>query len=260
MALLQRHLTALAAFVTGLTVPGVTSFAQSAPPPVMFRTLAVGNSAAVANLFYESKGRSVPLLAGSLNLSPFYPAPDDGHLVIYRELPAIPPETKPRKLVVAETRLVPTGPSLVMLAATIQAGSPGVTALTVNDAWDAQPADTVRVFNFSRRRTAIQLESATVELATAQSRVLPLAPDSRIADLKIAVWEKEAWQLESANPPAIIPRTRLVIVITDLEPTPQNPRPTEVNVFGIYDTNPPAAPKKDFSTVRTSSKPPRPAT
>lgn len=253
MAYPKRHLTRRTASFAFFFWLSACAFAQSAPP-VTFRTLAAGNSPALTGLFYESQGRSVPIQAGPLNLSPAYPAPDGGRLVVYREIPPVPPETNPKRIVVAETTLGKEGPCLVVLAATASK----VAAVTFDDSWASQSEDSVRILNFSRRRTAIQLESNTAELNPAQDQVLPLRPGSHIADLKIAVLENNDWLLASNSPPAIIPRTRLIILITDMPPTPENPRPAEVDIWGVYDSSPPPRPAQD-SAARASAKPARPA-
>lgn len=252
MALPNRYLTALvastlsvllinAAFTQVAHAQPDSSANAAAPSPVTFRTLAVGNPAGVEKLLYESQGKSVPLQANTLDLSPAYFAPPGGRVALYRETPAVPPETKPRKVPIAEAQLGATGQYLLLLAA---ANGGKVTPLAIDDSWSAQPPETLRVFNFSRRRVAIQIGNEASELTTSQSIVAPFPKNSRIVDLKVAVWEKNEWLLASNNPPALIPRTRLILVITDMAPSPENPRPVEVDINGVYDTRPPPEPAK----------------
>lgn len=258
MAITQRHLITLAVLllcglVSSTPLRGQTGTAE----PIQFRTLAIGNPEALSGLFYEHKGRPVPVRAGSTSLSPAYVCPPGGHLVLYREIPATTPDGAPQRVRMAEADFGDQGPYLLVLAAkSSTAGSvtPGVLALPFNDSWETHPAESVRIFNFSRRRTAIRSEADTVELATTESRVTSFPLNARIFDLKVAVWENGAWMLASSNPPAIIPRTRLLMVITDTPPSPYNPHPVEVDINAIYDDNPPPAPMKSVLAMQTATR------
>ena len=125
-------------------------------------------------------------------------------------------------------------------------------ALPISDSWDTHPVESLRIFNFSRRRAAIQIDTETVELATAQSHVAPFPKNAHIFELKVAILGTDKWMLASSNPPAIIPHTRLIIVITDMAPTPTNPHPTEVDINAVYDDSPPQEPKKSIQLTQTA--------
>lgn len=246
MAILQRHLSLLSVALFGLFVLPAKSQDQSETAvPVVFRTLAVGNATAVSGLFYDYKGKSVPVPVDGMSLSAPLSSPPSGRIALYRQLPPLKPGDPLRRVPVAEAQLGKNGPYLLLLTSAADPttrGAIGVSALPISDSWDAHPVETVRIFNFSRRRAAIQLDSDTTELATTQSHVTPFPKNTRIVDMKVAIFEKNAWMLTSSNPPAIIPRTRLIVVITDMEPTPENPHPTEVDIHAVYDDRPPQKP------------------
>jgi hypothetical protein len=258
MAITQRHLIIITvSLLGGLISPARLHGQTESKEPVVFRTLAIGNPEALSGLFYEQKGRPVQVRAGSTSLSPAYVCPPGGHLVLYRELPATTPDGVPQRVRMAEADFGDQGPYLLVLAAkssTAGSGATGVMALPVRDSWDTHPAESVRIFNFSRRRAAVKLEADTVELATAESHVMPFPANARIFDLKVAVWENNAWMLASSNPPAIIPRTRLLMVITDTPPSPYNPHPVEVDINAVYDDSPPPAPMKPGIAMQTTTR------
>lgn len=246
MVIPKRHLALFAAALLGLFVlPAKSQDQTQGAVPVVFRTLAVGNATIVSGLFYEYQGKSIPLPVDGMSLSAPLPSPPSGRIALYRQLPPLKPGDPPRRIPVAEAQLGKNGPCLLLLTAAADPTSPGATsisALPISDSWDAHPVETVRVFNFSRRRAAIQLEADTTELATTQSHVTPFPKNTRIVDMKVAILEKGEWLLVSGNPPAIIPRTRLIIVLTDMAPTPENPHPTELDIHAVYDDNPPLKP------------------
>jgi hypothetical protein len=221
----------------------------------MFRTLAIGNAAAVAGLFYESQGKSVRLPVSGMSLSASYPSPPTGLIALYRELPPVKPGTPPQRIPVAEAQLGKNGPYLLVLTSEADPTLPGgtkVSALPISDSWDTHPVESLRVFNFSRRRAAIQIDTETVELSTTQSHVAPFPKNTRIFELKVAILGTDKWMLASSNPPAIIPHTRLIIVITDMAPTSHNPHPTEVDINVVYDDRPPQEPKKPVPVAQVA--------
>jgi hypothetical protein len=248
MAYLQRYLIAPTFLLLALCLCPPCASSQTEPPkPVMFRTLAVGNTAAVAGLRYADKGRTISLPAGSNSLSQPYPAPRSGHLVLFRELPPAAPGEPFRRIPVTEARLDADGPCLLVLTSFPDPADPGarkVTAIPVDDSWQVHPAETVRVFNFSRRNAALKIGPDTVELSPAQSHIARYPENSRVIDLKIAISDHGEWKLCSCSPQGIIPKTRMIVVITDEEPTPSNPFTREAEVNIIYDTAPPPEPRK----------------
>lgn len=256
MAIFKRHLTLFgAALLVILVLPSRSKGQTEAVAPVTFRTLAVGNAAAVTGLFYESQGKSVRLPADGMSLSAPYPSPPTGLIALYRELPPLKPGGPPQRVPVAEAQLGKNGPYLLVLTSEADptiAGATRVKALPISDSWDTHPVESLRIFNFSRRRAAIQINTETVELATTQSHVSPFPKNARIFELKVAILGTEKWMLASSNPPALIPHTRLIIVITDMAPTPYNPHPVEVDINAVYDDRPPQEPKQPVSLAQTA--------
>lgn len=246
MALFARHLIFSAVCLFGLA--GATRALAAEPAEPAFRTLAVGKLSAVSGLHYEHAGKDVALAVNNIGLSPAYPAPRGGVLSLYRILPPAAPGEGPRKVPVAEARLEGSSQYLLVLSALSDPGSPGpvqVAALAVDDSWAAHPAESVRVFNFSRRRAAIQVSTPTdtVVLATGESHVAPFPKKGRIVDLKIATQDQGGWVLRFNCPQGIIPKTRTLVVIHDVQPTKEEPNPDDISINTIYDTTPPAKPE-----------------
>lgn len=255
MAYLKRHLIPLAA-LAACTLASLTGLAQTdAPLPPSFRTFGVGSTAATAGLFFELKGKAVPLIIDSHGLSPSYPVPASGVVSLFRQAPPAAPGEPPRRVSVAEARLAKSGPALLALVA-IPTGpaSRQVNALSLDDSQETHPAESVRVFNFSRRVVALQTPEGPVELSSGASHIVPYPPKSRVIDLKIAIREKGDWLLCSTSPQGIIPKTRMIVVVADDEPTPHNTDPVEPVLATIYDTSPPPVPAS--SVARTSSATP----
>jgi hypothetical protein len=256
MAYLKRHLILLAAAFVAVSFAALSVRAQTdAAPPPSFRTLGVGSSTATASLFFEDKGKAVPLIIDSHGLSPAYPVPASGIISLFRQAPPASPGEPPRRIPVAETRIAKSGPALLALvAAPNGSSSPRVNALSIDDSQEAHPSGSARVFNFSRRTVALQTSSGPVELPSGASHIVPYPEKSRVIDLKIAIREKGNWLLCSTSPQGIIPKTRMIVVVADDDPTPDNPSPVEPVLNTIYDTSLPPVPAT--SVVRASSAAP----
>lgn len=250
MAYLKRHLTFLAASLAA----ALPCLAQTdAAPPTSFRTFGVGSTVASAGLFFDDKGKAVPLIVDSHGLSPNYPVPPSGVISLFRETPPASPGEPPRRVIVAEARLPKSGPALLALV-TVPTGlaSRRMTALAVDDSQEVHPANTARVFNFSRRTVAVKTPEGSVELPSGASHVVPYPEKSRVIDLKIAIREKGEWILCSTSPQGIIPKTRMIVVVADDDPTPDNPSPVEPVLNTIYDTSPPPVPTDSLARASTT--------
>jgi hypothetical protein len=250
MAISKRYLNLFRLGLAGALIV-VVARAQSAgapaePPPVKFRTLAVGNPVPLAGLFYEVNRKSVPLLVNDTDLSMPYDAPRQGALSIYREAPPVPPETKPRRITVAEVNLGKDPAYLVVLTAK---STTTVSAAVISDSWEAHPFETVMVLNFSKRRVAVKAGDKLVELSPSGSHVFPYPPgDSEILTLQTATNDAGGWVLRMNSPQGIIHGTRASIVISDVEPSQWDPHPEGINVINMIDTTP--QPKPDGLSQR----------
>lgn len=221
------------------------SKAQPAPapkePPVLFRTLAL--SQLVSGIFYDdAKGRPVQVMASTGSLSAPYVCPPDGRVALYREEPPVPPETKPRRVPLAETQLGKGGPWLLLIN-TIPA-SPGGQArldlLAVDDSWEVHPVRTIRVLNYLKRRAraAVKIGGETVELPTGGSHVFAYPGGADESWVQVAVLEENGWVLRSSGPKATIPHTRSTMVLADTPPTAEDRDPRAVVITNLIETAP----------------------
>lgn len=244
MALSFRHLTLLAAALVAAPLAFVANAQTSRRPTITFRAIAVGDSAATSGLCYEDRGKSVGLAVTTTGLSQPCTRPASDVLTLYRELPPESPGQPPRRATVAEVRFEKPGDHLLVLTALREGAKPvSVRALAMDDSWRISPAETVRVFNFCRRKLAVQLGADTPNLAPGQSHVSPFSKGDDTIEFKVATWESSSWKTRFNSALGVIPKTRLLIVISDRQPTPDDPHPSEISIDTIYDTMPPAEPK-----------------
>ncbi|MET0263782.1 MAG: hypothetical protein ABW223_12840 [Rariglobus sp.] len=236
MAYLQRHLIARLALIVGILLGNsLVRAAQPEETPVVFRMIAIGS--AVTGLSYDlAPGKPVSVAAGGSSLSIPYKSPASGVVSFYREVPSTEPGGKPRRVPVTDARLGKGGPYLVVMSS-----PPGstdtsrITAIVVDDSWEAHPVKTVRVFNFSRRHAAVQLESETAELASGQSQVFAYPAKRGSVRFKVALHESDGWILRVSCPQGILPNARSTIVMTDVVPTEDVPNPVDVNITNVFD-------------------------
>jgi hypothetical protein len=246
MAHSKRYLTLLFLAVAGTLFP-IVGRAQPAPVeplPVKFRTLAIGNTVPLAGLRYDYNRKPISILVGDTEPSSPYNASPSGLITFYRESPPVPPETKPRRIPVAEAQLGNDPMYWIVLVARIQSGVTTVTPLVINESWDAHPHETVRVLNFSKRKVAVKLGETAVEMAPSESHIFPYpSGDSEIVTLQTATNDAGQWVLRMNSPQGIIHGTRASIVISDVEPSQWDPHPEGINVINMIDTmTPPPKP------------------
>lgn len=240
MASLHRHLI-LHAIVAGSSLLSPVCRAQTAAPPC-FRTFGVGGGAPTAKLFFENKGKAIPLVIDTQGLSPAYAIPASGVVSLFREEPPAVPGEPRRRVQVAEARLGKPAPMLLALVATPDGqGSHRVSVIVADDSLESHPMESARVFNFSRRRLALQTPDGHVELSAGESHVVPYPAQGRVIDLRIAILEAGEWLLCSTSPQGIIAGTRMIVVVSDDDPTPGNPSPVEPVLSTLYDTAPPVS-------------------
>ncbi|HSI07818.1 MAG TPA: hypothetical protein VK985_04450 [Rariglobus sp.] len=248
MAIRERYLTPFLLLFSAVLMT-TNGLAQSAPaadvaPPVMFRTLAVGNTIPFAELFYENRQhKSVPILVGDTAPSELYESPPGGIISFYREQAPIPPETRPRRIPVTNVRLGKDSMYWIVLSTTKNEGGSTVTPFVISDSWETHPFETIRVLNFSRRRVAIQVGDRLKELATNEFELFPYpAADSELVRFKTATNDGKGWILRKNTPQPIIHNTRASIVISDIEPTEHDPNPEGINVRNMIDPLQPPKP------------------
>lgn len=211
--------------------------------PAKFRTLALG-SVDVADVFYDFKpGRTISVSATGGNFSPPYPVPVSGVVSLYRMVPPVPPETKPRRLSLGEVTLGKGGPWLVLMKAPGAVDAP-LQLQAIDDSWASHPVHTMRIFNFSKRRAAVNMGESTFELSTGGSRIIsyPSSATSQVW-MKVALMEESGWELRVAGPKAMIPKTRSTFILADGPIEPGRSDFIGVNTSTLIDREPkPAKP------------------
>lgn len=231
-----------------LTLP--CGYAQGPATPVktpvpQFRTAGLGNINPFTGLLYDANRKPVTVATRYANLSEPYERQDVGPVVLYREVAPVPPETKPTKIPVVTAQLGKDPLYLMVLIGShasptaTTATTPTITTCIVDDSWEAHPVNTVRIFNFSHRRVAVQIEDVMTELSNAESNVFPYPKNKGIIRLKVATLESTGWKLRSTTPQGIIPGTRSNIFIEDFKPEIEDPNPEDINVFNLVDSLPP---------------------
>ncbi|HSI09892.1 MAG TPA: hypothetical protein VK985_14990 [Rariglobus sp.] len=240
MAYLERHLTPwLAMTVALLSSSLIKAQPEPEPPPVTFRTLALGLGS-LADVFYDvAPGRPVSISATNSSFSAPYVAPKSGLVSIYRLVPPVPPETKPQRLPVAEARVGKGGPWLVLMVPSSE--NPGqVGARVVDDSWEVHPVTTMRIFNFSKRKAGIKIDESTFELPSGESQIVKYPPNSDQVWVRAAMMDEHGWVIRVSGPQATIPKTRSTMILADGRPERDNPDTRGVTTSNLVDVAPPA--------------------
>ena len=244
MALFHRHLITvlLGSLSLGLIAP---LFAQPEPTvgdDVIFRTFSASLDKEISGLFYDLRSRQVPVAATNLNLSSPYTSPPGGLVALYRELPPLTPEEKPRRLRVADVRLGPGGPWLLLLTTEPNRETPDqpvVRTHLIDHSWKAHPVAHVNILNLCRTPITLQLGSETVELAPGQSRLQPY-PAANHLWLKAAVLTDGQWEVRLSTPQRIMSATtRATWALFDRPITLDTPTP-RILVRNLVESSPPA--------------------
>jgi hypothetical protein len=251
MAIFERYLNCVSRRLSGvmLAVMALVSLmgftpavrAQSEPAPVTFRTLGIGGN--VSDVFYDRGGKPVLVTASSAGLSMPYEAPSGGRIVFYRLVPAETPEGAPHRVIVKEAHMTGTGPFLVFMG--VREGAPGGVLVQVSeDSWQTHPAETIRLFNFSRRDLAVRIviKDLVVELNSGQDRVLPYGATGQFW-MQAATKETTGWVIRVSAPQVAPPKARITGIVFDELPTADRPVTHELFLVKFVDVAPtPPAP------------------
>ncbi|MFA6960975.1 MAG: hypothetical protein WC205_09510 [Opitutaceae bacterium] len=223
--------------VLAFTFFASVTHAQPEPPRATFRTFAISSN--ISEVFYELDGKPVPVAAANAGLSTPYEVPTGGRVVFYRLQPAETSGGKPHRLTVAEVRLNGAGPFLVFMAP--KPGAPGeVLAQVVEDSWQTHPAETIRLFNFSRRDVAarIVIKEVVAELSPGRDRVLPYPVIGQFW-MQAATKESTGWVIRVSAPQVAPPKARITAIIFDELPSPDRPVTHELYLVKFIDVEPP---------------------
>ncbi|MBT62294.1 MAG: hypothetical protein CML13_03690 [Puniceicoccaceae bacterium] len=208
--------------------PGI---AQTSPAPeAQFRVVSMSDVETV--LFDLDKEQEV-LIASVGTFSRLYPAPKDGNVVFYKETPNPESGLPPIKTPLAKSQLPSqsVGPYLILL---IPNNSPNTKlkfkTVVLDHSLENFPANTYRVYNYSKRQLAVRLAEANLLLSTAESGSVPY-PDGRKAWLKVAANDQdEGWLVVRSAPQPVGSNTRTTVFLVDIEPSELDPNP-----LGIMD-------------------------
>lgn len=211
-----------------------TSPAPEAPPP-QFRVVSL--SGVVTFLFDVEKKQEV-LNPGAGSFSRLYPSPKDREIVFYREVPNADPKLPPTKAPVAKAKLPPQkpGPFLIMLVNNPAGSELEFNALVIDHSLEAHSANSYRVFNFSKRRLAVNIADTKLLLDGGRNETAPY-PASRKAWLQVAADEKaDGWLLVSSSPHPVGSNSRTSVFLVDIAPSERDPNPKGIVARRIRET------------------------
>ncbi len=241
MALFRRNLKSLLplacalALGAGLPLGGYGQGASSKSQPVTFRMLALG--APVSNVFYDYHDKPIRISAGSTSLSSPRRADAGQEVELYRVIPAVEPNTAPTKETLSTFKLGNGGPYLVFMQVN-PADKFDIRSHVVEDSWQEHPLGTIRIFNFSRRKTMAKVGDKIVELNPGQTALFDYAEGKHQTWLQAAVWEDGEWTLRTSNPQVTLPNTRSSIVLLDQPPSRDRPNTRELMVRNFFESAP----------------------
>jgi len=227
---LRSGLASLSLLVLGLTAHAQTP-TPVPPKAVLFQTLALGTP--VSGLFYDLKGKPVPIQAGVAELSRLYETNGDRAVSIYRLIPSPDPATPPLRVIMANLSLSENHPHLILLTGAPKAE--GIKVNTLEDSWKIHPEKTFRIINHSKRNIAVQLGTEEKMIPSGQDWVFLSVGSGYDFDFKMASAEASGWTLRVQAPQSILPRTRALIVVSDPFPTPEDPNPVDLNMVTVFD-------------------------
>lgn len=228
MAFFKRHLTTI--YIGIFCLLGSQSYAQAPDPAVsQFRVLSM---AEVETLLFDVDKEPKYLTANVGKMSSLYPAPKSGDVVFYKESPNPDPKLPPIKTPLAKAHL-PTGsigPFIILIIPNSEGSILKFSTVVLDHSLEKFPANTYRVYNYSKRQLAVRLADIDLLLNTTESSSVPY-PDSNKAWLKVAANDQdEGWLLVRSSPQSVSANTRTTIFLVDLKPTPRSPNP-----LGIMD-------------------------
>lgn len=237
MALTERHLIPAVIGLLCLFLPHLhAQETPAAPAPLpQFRVVAMTD---LATLFYDADKTKEIVNAGVGSFSRIYTAPKNRLVVLYTEVPNADPALPPKKVILAKAQLPAQkpGPFLIMLNKNPAGAEMEFSTMVLDHSLEAHPAQTYLVFNFSKRRLAVNLADTNLVLSTGQSEKVAY-PDTRKAWLKIAADEQtDGWLLVSSSPHAVGANTRTTVFIVDIPPSERDPNPKGIVARRIRET------------------------
>lgn len=238
MALSLRHLIPLVLVLlpwTGASLSAQNG-AKPPPPPPQFRIVSMADT---ATFLFDVENKQETLYATAGAFSRLYPSPPTRELVFYKQEPNPDPRLPALKVPLARA-IIPAGPGpFLVLLASAGPGAPLPFQTRVIDHSLAQhPPGTYRVFNFSRRRLAVNLADVKFILARGQEERAPYPP-TRKAWLQVAADEgRNGWLPVSGSPHVVGAATdsRTTVFLVDIPPSELDPAPKGIVVRRIRES------------------------
>lgn len=236
MALAQRHLIRLV--FSFLLLGSVWVRAQTPSgeaPAAQFRVVSISG---VETFLFDVDKKKEVLSPGAGSFSRLYASPKNRELLFYRETANTDPHLPPTKVPVAKATLPPQapGPFLVLIAPNPAGAELAFNAVVFDHSLEAHPSNAYRVFNFSKRRLAVNIADTRMVLEQGATQTAPY-PATRKAWLQVAADEKDAgWLLVSSSPHPVGANSRTTIFLVDIAPSELDPDPKGIVARRIRET------------------------
>lgn len=208
---------------------------RSAEPPPQFRVVSMSD---VETFLFDIEKKQETLYASLGAFSPLYSAPASRELLFYKEEPNPDPKLPPRKVPLAKATLPSNnpGPFLIIIHRTNTGAPLPYEAVVIKHSLADHPVNTYRVFNFSKRRLAVNLADQNLILTRGESRQVSY-PNTRKAWLKVAANEDgDNWLLVSSSPHVIGTDSRTTIFLVDISASELDPNPKGLIARRIRET------------------------
>lgn len=233
-----RPLIGVLTLCAGLLAHGYAQAPSTATLPVTFRMLSLG--APVSKVYYDYHGRPVRISAGSTSFSSPRRAEAGQKVDLYREVPAADPNAAPTRETLSSFQLGNGGPYLVFFD--VNANNRfDIRTHVVEDSWQEHPVGTMKIFNFSRRKTMVKVNDTIVELEPLETTQFNYSGE-RQTWLQAAVWENGEWTLRTSSPQVTLPNTRSTLVLLDQPPSPDRPNTRELLLRNFFEQAPQTTP------------------
>lgn len=173
--MIRPYILGLIALWCGLAVGSPASAAQVNDPVVTVEfTVAMGEGAAPLGAFISTKeGVELPLQLNNSTRSPVYTTSGPFPLLIWGR-----PSSAAPKVPVAAVSIAPGSRRVLIVlmpAPKAQLAQSSHVGLAVEDAWETNPAGSLRFFNFTGRKVAAQMQGQVLELGGGASKPFVVA-------------------------------------------------------------------------------------
>ncbi|WPJ95206.1 hypothetical protein SH580_17425 [Coraliomargarita algicola] len=227
MALRIRHL--IPTLISFFCLMQSDATAQTTPQDIpKFRVLSMS---AFETVLFDIDKEPIVLRSSLGSFSRLYPSPKDGNVVFYKETPnPQDPNLPPIKTTLAQAKLSEGGPYIILLIRNPAGSSLEYKTVVLDHSLEKFPANTYRVYNYSKRQLAVQLSETNLLLNTGESGSVPY-PASSKTWLKVAANDQdEGWLVVRSAPQTTGTNNRTTLFLVDIPPSERDPNP-----LGIID-------------------------